>query len=1103
MKKNADYWYKDGVIYQVHIKAFRDSNADGKGDIAGITEKLDYIKSLGITVIWLLPFYPSPLKDDGYDIADYMNINPEYGTIDDFKKLINEAHKRGIRIITELVMNHTSDQHKWFQRARKSPPGSPERNFYVWNDTPNKYNEARVIFSDFESSNWSYDNVANSYFWHRFYSHQPDLNFENPEVHNYLLNVLDYWFELGVDGLRLDAVPYLYEREGTNCENLPETHAFLKKLNAHVQSKFKDKVFLAEANQWPEDAVEYFGDGDECQMAFHFPIMPRLYMALQMETRFPIIDIIEQTPAIPENCQWAMFLRNHDELTLEMVTDEERDYMYRYYAKDKTARLNLGIRRRLAPLVENNRRKIELLNILLFSFPGTPIIYYGDEIGMGDNYYLGDRHGVRTPMQWSADRNAGFSSANPQKLYLPVIIDPEYHYETVNVEVQQRNTSSLLWWMKKTIAFRNKHKAFGRGSIEFLSPANSKVLAFIRRYEDEIILVVANLSRFSQVVELDLSQFKGYTPEEVFSRNEFPPIGDLYYMLTLNAYDYYWFKLINKEKLAPVTQGEIPELEIEKKIEEIFEEDNIEILEDEILPETLKKIKVLSDTEKVSDIQLADIFLLSKNIFLFVIKINYLDKPAEQIFLFTGVADDLPYELNVSHPEEILSVIKTPEKEMYLVNCFYNNDLRKQFLKYFISEKTFPGSTGKIEVDIQKKIKNVKKDYSARILIDNNSFISFLINDSTVIKFYKKNDEGSNPEEEALKFLNDETGFNFIPSLSGVIKYNTTASEQMSVGVLTDYVRNEGDAWVYFSEHFDNYFEKLFVHKEDTGKLKFVESFFDEDFTLSSFEEFAGSMASGMASLLGRRTGELHLALSSSEENLVFKPEPVNTFYQRSVYQSSRSIIKSTFRILRNKISLMDDELNILTRKIISKEDELLSFIEKILKLKFNARKQRIHGNYNLQQILFTGKDFVITNFEGQASAAFTERKLKRSPLRDIASLIFSFHSLVNSRLRKQNSFNHDELESAEYYANQWWLAISRIFLTSYFKRLSSDNNNIVLQAEKDDLNYLLLLYLFEKSMSDISHSLETDDGMLTLKLKSFQQLFEHINHFKTASENS
>jgi maltose alpha-D-glucosyltransferase/alpha-amylase len=473
-------WFKDAIIYQLHIRAFYDSNGDGIGDFRGLTQRLDYIQDLGVTAIWMLPFFPSPLRDDGYDIANYREVNPQYGSLYDFQVLLEEAHRRDLKIVTELVMNHTSDQHAWFQRSRRAPAGDRWRDWYVWSDTPEKYQEARIIFQDFELSNWTWDPVAQAYFWHRFYHHQPDLNFDNAEVRQEMIDTVDYWLDMGVDGLRLDAIPYLYEREGTNCENLPETHAFLKEVRRHVDAKYTGKMLLAEANQWPEDAAEYFGDGDECHMNFHFPLMPRLFMAVEREDRFPIVDILEQTPPLPPSCQWAIFLRNHDELTLEMVTDEERDYMYRMYAVDAQARINLGIRRRLAPLMRNDRRKIELMNALLLSLPGTPIIYYGDEIGMGDNFYLGDRNGVRTPMQWKGDRNAGFSSGNPQRLYLPVIIDPEYHYELRNVEVEQSSTQSLLWWMRRILDLRKQYPAFGNGGFEALDTSNAKVLAFVR-----------------------------------------------------------------------------------------------------------------------------------------------------------------------------------------------------------------------------------------------------------------------------------------------------------------------------------------------------------------------------------------------------------------------------------------------------------------------------------------------------------------------------------------------------------------------------------------------------------------------------------------------
>ncbi len=564
---NDPLWYKDAIIYQLHVRSFFDSTGDGVGDFRGLAQKLDYIRDLGVTAIWLLPFYPSPLRDDGYDIANYTNVHPSYGTLADFKFFLREAHARRLRVITELVINHTSDEHPWFQKARRAPPGSAARDFYVWSNTADRYKDARIIFKDFETSNWTWDPLAGAYFWHRFYSHQPDLNFDNPQVRKHLTEVMDFWLDLGVDGFRLDAVPYLHEREDTTSENLPETHAELRLMRAHIDDNYCNRMLLAEANQWPEDAAAYFGEGDECHMAFHFPLMPRMFMALRMEDRYPVIDILRQTPNIPEGCQWALFLRNHDELTLEMVTDEERDYMYRMYAKDPQARINLGIRRRLASLLDNDIKSIELMNGLLLSLPGTPIIYYGDEIGMGDNIYLGDRNGVRTPMQWSSDRNAGFSRCNSQKLFLPVITESRFSYETLNVESQQDNLHSLLWWMRRLILMRRRLDALSRGSLQFLFPRNRKVLAFIRDYEGERVLVVANLSRFMQYVELDLSANEGLVPVEAFGLTRFPPIGVLPYLLTLGPRMFAWFVLEPAHAAADGTGGEkepeVPTFEVE------------------------------------------------------------------------------------------------------------------------------------------------------------------------------------------------------------------------------------------------------------------------------------------------------------------------------------------------------------------------------------------------------------------------------------------------------------------------------------------------------------------------------------------------------------
>ncbi len=535
-------WFKDAVFYEVHVRAFCDSNGDGTGDFRGFAQKLDYLQELGVNTIWFLPFYPSPLKDDGYDISDYTGVHPSYGTLDDLQFVIDEAHRRGMRVLTELVMNHTSDQHPWFQEARQSK-NNPRRDWYVWSDTPDPYRQARIIFLDTEMSNWAWDPISKSYYWHRFFSHQPDLNFDNPAVREEMWNVMRFWLDRGVDGFRIDAVPYLVEREGTSCENLPETHQVLKDLRARMAEHYPNRFLLAEANQWPQDAIAYFGTGDECHMAFHFPLMPRMFMAIRLEDRKPIVDIMQRTPPIPEECQWGLFLRNHDELTLEMVTDDERDYLYDEYAKDRIARINLGIRRRLAPLLENDRRRIELMNGLLMSLPGTPILYYGDEIGMGDNIYLGDRNGVRTPMQWNSGWNGGFSSADPEQLYFPLLSNPLYGYQSVNVEAQRRSPHSLLSWMKQILHVRRSTQAFGRGTLEFLATPNHRILAYVRELGKDRILIVNNLSNSAQAAELDLRRFKGAVPIEMFGGNLFPRVGDLSYLLTLGPYQFFWFRL--------------------------------------------------------------------------------------------------------------------------------------------------------------------------------------------------------------------------------------------------------------------------------------------------------------------------------------------------------------------------------------------------------------------------------------------------------------------------------------------------------------------------------------------------------------------------------
>ena len=700
-------WYKDAIIYQVHVRAYSDSDGDGMGDFAGLTQKLDYLQDLGVGAVWLLPFYPSPLRDDGYDIADYMDVHPSYGTLRDFTTFLREAHSRGIRVITEVVLNHTSDEHPWFKRARRAPAGGKWRDYYVWSDTPEKYRSARVIFKDFETSNWAWDPLAHAYYWHRFYSHQPDLNFESPDVKRSLMQVVDFWLAMGVDGLRLDAVPYLYEREGTSCENLPETHAFLRGLRSHIDERFPGRMLLAEANQWPEDAAAYFGEGNECHMNFHFPLMPRLFMAVHQEDRFPIIDIMEQTPQIPDNCQWAMFLRNHDELTLEMVTDEDRDYMYRVYAQDPQARINLGIRRRLAPLLGNNRRRIELMNGLLFSLPGAPIVYYGDEIGMGDNIYLGDRNGVRTPMQWSGDRNAGFSRGNPQRLFLPVIVDPEYHYETVNVEAQQGNPNSLFWWMKRLIALRKKHRALARGTIEFLHAENRKVLAFVRKYEDETILVIANLSRFTQYAELDMSAYKGATPVELFGWTEFPRIGELPYFLTLGPHAFYWFSLQSPKvdgAQTPSSEPSVRMVMVAGSWEEVLKGRGRTRLE-AVLPDYMRgrrwfrgKARAIQSAAIAEVIELPEAATdLESRILL--VRVDYMEGEPETYFVAVAFASGKKAErVFLDWPDSVIARVQVQgsEKAGVIYEATANKDFLRLLLDGIARNRRFKGESGEL-----------------------------------------------------------------------------------------------------------------------------------------------------------------------------------------------------------------------------------------------------------------------------------------------------------------------------------------------------------------------------------------------------------------------
>lgn len=1099
-------WYKDAIIYELHVKTFFDSNNDGIGDFKGLTQKLDYLEGLGITAIWLLPFYPSPLKDDGYDIADYLNIHSDYGKLRDFEAFLKVAHERGIRVITELVLNHTSDQHAWFQRARKAKSGSSVRDFYVWSDTPDKYRDARIIFKDFETSNWAWDPAAKAYYWHRFYSHQPDLNYNSPEVQKSVLQAVEHWLKIGVDGLRLDAVPYLFEREGTNCENLPETHAFLKKLRGHVDSRFKDRMLLAEANQWPEDAVTYFGHGDECHMAFHFPLMPRMFMAVQMEDRFPILDILDQTPPIPESCQWALFLRNHDELTLEMVTDEERDYMYRVYARDPSARINLGIRRRLAPLLENDRRKIELMNILLFSLPGTPVIYYGDEIGMGDNYYLGDRNGVRTPMQWSADRNAGFSRANPHRLYLPINIDPEYHYEAVNVETQERNQASLLWWMKRMIAVRKQLKPLGRGTLEYLLPDNSKVLAFIRRYQNEKILVTVNLSRHPQLVELDLSRCAGCVPEEVLGRTRFPRIKDSPYILTLGPYGYYLFSLQEAEgDLRVSSEWTIPDLGALEGKEALFHGKIRLRLEQEVLPFYIKKCPWFGGRSRIlQQVRIWEQLPLERDTFLgwlVFLEVQYTEGLPESYIIPFCLASGEEIKKNLEeHPLAAIARLKVAGNEAFLYDGIYHEPLRQALLLMIARRQRIKGGLGELVAYPGQRIrKGITPSglsvTGSQVLKSEQSNSSWLYGNLFFFKLYRRLDEGINPDLEIGRFLTEKQSFPNIPPFAGTLEYRRERAEPLVIGMLQGYIPNQGDAWRYTLDELARYFERVISRAKDLpDTLPMVSSLSSSPLEAAYQEiplllqEMIGGVYLEMSSLLGKRTAELHLALSSETDDPAFTPEPYTQLYQRSVYQSMQSLARKALHLLKKNLKLLPSETRKLGEEILKREKEMMDRFRAILKQRITGMRTRIHGDYHLGQVLYTGNDFIIIDLEGEPAKPLSERRLKRSPLRDVAGMLRSFHYAAHAALLQHASLRKEDLSILERWAELWHLYTGGAFLRSY---LETAGDCLYLPKDPREIDTLLNAYILHKAVYELDYELNNRPDWVMIPLRAIKTLLE------------
>jgi maltose alpha-D-glucosyltransferase/alpha-amylase len=956
-------WYKDAVIYQLHVKSFFDGNDDGIGDFIGLMQKLDYIASLGVTTIWLLPFYPSPRRDDGYDIAEYRDVSPDYGSLEDVRAFIDAAHERGIRVITELVINHTSDQHPWFQAARKAPPGSPEREFYVWSDDDKLYSGTRIIFLDTEKSNWTWDEEAGAYFWHRFYSHQPDLNFDNPKVLDEVISVMHFWLDAGVDGLRLDAIPYLVERDGTSNENLPETHQVLKKIRADLDAHYTDKMLLAEANMWPEDTQQYFGDrsqdsGDECHMAFHFPLMPRMYMAVAQEDRFPITDIMRQTPEIPANCQWAIFLRNHDELTLEMVTDAERDYLWDTYASDRRARINLGIRRRLAPLMERDRRRIELMHAMLLTMPGTPVLYYGDEIGMGDNIFLGDRDGVRTPMQWSPDRNGGFSRADPPNLALPAIMDPLYGYQAVNVEAQERDRHSLLNWLKRMLAVRREHHAFGRGTQRFLRPANRKILAYLREYEGESILCVANLSRTAQAVELDLSEFEGRTPVEMSGGTPFPSVGQLPYLLTLPPYGFLWFNLATDER-APEWASAAPGSEVERHtfvlcpaLSDVAHGTNQSVLERDVLPTYVAHrrwfggkdeqivsthISRLTPIPGAEDLLLTEVTVATENgtaTYALPLGVDWEGEPAG------------PFASNLA-----IARVRRGHRVGLLTDGFALAPFAEAVLTAMHMGATVELDDGRIEY-IAYPGCDIEPKAAPEWLAAEQSNSTMVLGQRAVLKVLRKIQPGIHPDVEMVRYLTDH-GFANVPPILGEVRH--VSGEARLLMLLQRFVYNQGDGWQW-----------------TLGMLDRLAT--DIDATFGNYENFACNF--------GRRLAEMHKVLARPSEEPAFAPEPVSA-------EAAQALADRVLGQLDHALALLEHDP--VGEALIARTEALKERIVVVAHSAVGRMRTRIHGDLHLGQVLVTGSDVMIIDFEGEPARPIEERRAKDVPLRDIAGVLRSF----------------------------------------------------------------------------------------------------------------
>jgi maltose alpha-D-glucosyltransferase / alpha-amylase len=1209
-------WYKDAIIYELHVRAFADSNNDGIGDFPGLMSRLDYLKDLGITCIWLLPFFPSPLRDDGYDISNYTDVNPSYGTLSDFKAFLDAAHHRGMQVMIELVVNHTSDQHPWFKAARQAPAGSAERDMYVWSDSDQKYKDARIIFTDTEKSNWTWDEAAKAYYWHRFFSHQPDLNFDSPTVMDEVLKAMRFWLDMGVDALRLDAIPYLCERDGTSCENLPETHAAIKTLRSAIDAGYTNRLILAEANQWPADVRPYFGDGDECHMAFHFPLMPRIYMALRQEDRLPITDIMAQTPPIPDNCQWGLFLRNHDELTLEMVTDDERDYMYFAYSADPRMRINVGIRRRLAPLVDNNRRRIELLNSLLLSFPGTPILYYGDEIGMGDNIYLGDRNGVRTPMQWTSDRNAGFSKCDPARLYLPVVMDPIYGYPVVNVEAQLVDQSSLLHWTRNMIALRKLFQVFGRGTLTFLNPSNRKILAYLRELEQsdgfrETVLCVANLSRFAQPVTLDLANYAGYEPVEMLGYVRFPTITREPYSLTLAPYSFIWLELqaaIAVEEMPSDVdvQTREPLQEDENAIQPVFANGWAEfiagggsaILEPAMIDWLPRKRWFGAKTHKIESVRVRNWVELASSAETVDRSTNGASEPATipsalfffDVTYFNGSPDVYQVPLAVStgaaldevvahQPESIIARLTTIAEPAILHDATVSEEFQHELLSLIARDATLPiletampaegteeAINHRVSMEVEAQPEAVgaavtpaplsaqpgdtatsprteipaaqspemsrfqpRESPSAGELLHHgirldarasNAFppvlaaqrlpsyagsaeqsnTSIIYGKQLFLKIYRRLQPEENPDVEVGRFLTEVAHFNRIPPFLGEISINSGSTAKTTVALLQGLVLNQGDGWQW-------YLDELSASLSAATQLSAPPHFIAPSWQ-SGREEISEALEPARstldaAALLGTRTAELHMALSSSSALPAFIPEPLMGDDLAHDVERIESQIKAAFEALKYAFPKLDDATSDQAGLLLSRRAELIQRARSIQAVVSAGQRIRIHGDYHLGQTLrvaATGssfvpdkdqkEDFVLIDFEGEPARPIEERRRKQSPLKDIVGMMRSFayaaFSAVDRFMACEGRERAIDRAALIEWAQAWQAAATSQFLRSYREGIAAKPDLLPPPAEAQ---ILLDAYLLEKALYELLYELDNRPSWAWIPLNSILAL--------------